>query len=387
MKNFTYNIPTKVFFGEGMLQKVGAEIGKYSKRVLIAYGSERIKKNGLFSQIAEQFEQNGIFYAEISSIKPNPELSSVHEGIRMIKENNLDFVLAVGGGSVIDAAKAMAAGAASDVDPWLFCSRKTRVTAALPLATVLTLSATGSEMNGNSVISNSETGEKLPFSSEFTKPVFSILDPTLTYSVPKDQTAAGVVDIFAHVAEQYFEPVNSAGVADRMAEAIFKTAIQYGRKAIDEPNNYEARANLMWAGSLALNSLLSYGKSRGDWATHGIEHEISAVYDITHGLGLAIVLPNWMRYVLSDETVDRFAMFAENVWGIIKDDKFEQAKAGIDATEAFFRSLEIQTRLSEINIDSSRFDHMAKQATQFGDIGAFKTLNTNDVKNILEMCL
>lgn len=387
MKNFTYNISTKVFFGENTLEKLGSEISKYSKRVLIAYGSDRIKKSGLFNRITDELGKYDIFYAEVSGIKPNPELKSVHEGMKVIKENKLDFILAVGGGSVIDAAKGMAAGVASDTDPWLFCTRKAKVTGALPIATVLTLSATGSEMNGNSVLSNEETGEKLPFGGDYTKPVFSVLDPTLTYSVPKDQTAAGVVDIFAHVAEQYFEPTNTAGIADRMAEAIFKTTIQYGRKAIDEPQNYEARANLMWASSLALNGLISYGKSRGDWATHQIEHELSAAYDITHGLGLAIVLPNWMRYVLSEENVSRFAMFAENVWGIKKSNQFEQANAGIDATIDFFKSLEIQTTLSEINIDDSKFDFMAKQATQFGDLGVFKKLSTENVKKILEMCL
>jgi butanol dehydrogenase len=387
MKNFTYNISTKVFFGENTIERLGKEIKNYSERILIVYGSERIKRDGLFYKISEQLKMHNIFFKELGGIKPNPSLTSVHDGISIIKENKLDFVLAVGGGSVIDASKAMAAGAAMDIDPWLFCKREKGVKKAFPLASILTLAATGSEMNGNSVISNEETGEKLPFGSDLTRPVFSVLDPKLTFSVPKNQTAAGVADIFTHVAEQYFEPVNSAGVLDRISEAIMRSCIQYGRAAIDDPENYEARANLMWASSLALNGLVSYGKSGGDWATHYIEHELSAAYDITHGLGLAIVLPQWMKFVLSDDTVDRFAMFAQNVFDIKLGDKFEQAKAGIEATADFFRSLDIPDTLTKIEIDDSKFDSMAKQATQFGEIGSFSKLNTEDVKEILKMCL
>lgn len=387
MKNFTYNISTKIFFGENTIENLGPEISKYSKNILIVYGSERIKKNGLFNAVVQQLSKYNISFKEIGGIKPNPTLKSVHEGMSIMKEHDLDFVLAIGGGSVIDATKAIAAGAAMDIDPWLFCKREKGVKKAFPLASILTLAATGSEMNGNSVISNEETGEKLPFGSDRTRPKFSILDPTFTFSVPKDQTSAGVADIFTHVAEQYFEPINSAGVLDRISEAIMKTCIDYGRIAIDNPGNYEARANLMWASSLALNGLISYGKSGGDWATHYIEHELSAAYDITHGLGLAIVLPKWMKYVLNEETVDRFAMYAQNVFNIKKDDKYEQAQAGIEATTEFFKSLDIPESLSKINIGNTKFDDMAAQATQFGEIGSFKKLDTADVKKIFEMCL
>lgn len=387
MKNFTYSISTKILFGENQLENIGKEIKQYTSKILIVYGSERIKKSGLFEKISDILKKSDISYKELSGVKPNPDIISALEGIKIIKEHKLGFILGVGGGSVIDAIKAMAAGAAHDLDPWLFCTRKATVKKALPIGSVLTLSATGSEMNGNSVISNEKTKEKLPFGSDLVRPRFSVLDPTLTYSVPQNQTAAGVVDIFTHVGEQYFQPTESAGLTDRISEAIMKTCIQYGEIAMNEPQNYEARANLMWASSLALNGLLMFGKDRGDWATHQIEHELSAAYDITHGIGLAIVFPNWMRYVLNDSTVERFAMYADNVWEIRKDDIYEQAKAGIEATSKFFKSLNVPLTLSEVDIDDSKIAHMAKQATQFGDLGNFMKLSKKDVEEILKMCL
>lgn len=387
MKNFTYDIPTRVFFGKNSLDNLGREISKYSKKVLIVYGSERIRSSGLYEKIIHELNNNNIIHNEMSGIKPNPTLESVHSGINIINKNDLDFVLAVGGGSVIDAAKAMAAGAANDIDPWQFCIKKAEVRRSFPIASILTLAATGSEMNGNSVISNVETGEKLYFGSEFCRPVFSIHDPTLTFTVPKDQTAFGVADIFTHVTEQYFEPENGAGITDRIAEGIMRTCVEHGRIAIDDPENYEARANLMWASSLALNNLISRGKTGGDWATHMIEHELSAVYDISHGLGLAILLPNWMKYVLNEKTVDKFVIFALNVWGINIEDKFEQAEAGIKATRDFFNSLDIPATLSEIDIDDSKIKYMAQQSVRFGEIGSFKKLKKDDVEQILKMSL
>jgi len=387
MKNFTYDIPTRVFFGTDSLDNLGKETGKYSTRVLIVYGSERVRSSGLLDKVTNELKYNNISFKEISGIKPNPTLESVRRGVGVIKENNLGFVLAVGGGSVIDAAKGMAAGAANNIDPWQFCINKEEVKNCLPIASILTLSATGSEMNGNSVLSNTETGEKLYFGSQLCRPVFSILNPTLTYSVPKDQTAYGVADIFTHVTEQYFEPEEGAGISDRLSEGILRACIQYGRKAIDNPRDYEARANLMWASSLALNNLISRGKSGGDWATHMIEHELSAAYDISHGLGLAILLPNWMKNVLNGDTVNKLAVFAENVWGIEMGDKLRQAETGIKATRDFFSSLDIPSQLSEVNIDDSQIRYMAEQSVRFGEIGSFKKLKADDVEQILRMSL
>lgn len=387
MRNFTYHIPTRILFGEGAVEKIADEILPFSNRVLIVYGSNRIKTSGLLEAITRKLESKGIFYQTFSGIKPNPTLESIHNGIDLIKKHELGFILAVGGGSVIDAVKGMAAGAAMDTDPWNFCMRKAVVKKALPIGSVLTLAATGSEMNGGSVISNTATGEKRAFGSEFTRPKFSVLDPTLTFSLPDNQTAAGVADIFTHVCEQYFEKVDTAMVQDRMSEALMKVCLEFGRTAIDEPQNYIARANLMWASSLALNGMLSLGKSGGDWSTHMIEHELSAMYDITHGLGLAIVLPRWMRHVLDETTEARFAMFAKNVFGIEKSSPYEQALAGIDATSNFFKVLGLESSLTEIGIDREFFDRMADQATVFGEIGGLKKLNRQNVKDILEMCL
>lgn len=387
MKNFIFDIPTKIHFGTKAILNIGSLVAEHSKRVLITFGSSRIKTNGLLGQITKQLTDSGIEYKEFSGIQANPRITSVRDGIAIMKEHQLDFVLAVGGGSVIDASKAIAAGAASETDPWLFCTRKETINKAYPVASVLTLSATGSEMNGNAVLSNVDTQEKLAISSPLLLPVFSILDPSLTFSVPKNQTAAGVVDIFTHVAELYFQPQAEAGVSDRISEAIMKTCIEYGHVALEEPENYEVRANLMWAGSMALNGMLNYGKSGGDWATHGIEHELSAAYDITHGVGLAIVLPQWMEYTLNADTQERYAMFAKNVWSIEKEGILEQAKAGIAATKEYFASLGVATSLSEIGLDSSLAEHMATQATQFGAIGALKSLQKNDVQLILERCI
>lgn len=386
MNNFKYNITTQVYFGDNGLDKLGQAVSEHSKRILLTYGSDRIKSNGLYNKVVEQLKAHDIFFVEVSGIKPNPSIQSVREGVQAIQEHDLGFILAVGGGSVIDCSKGMAASVATGVDAWDFCKRKAAVKDALPIGTVLTLAATGSEMNGNSVISNEETGEKLAFGHDLCRPQFSVLDPTLTFSVPTNQTAAGIVDIFTHTAEQYFEPTNDAYVVDRMSEGIFDTCIRYGRTVIEEPENYEARANILWAGSVGLNGLLSYGKSGGDWASHGIEHEVSAVYDITHGLGLGIILPKWMKYVLNDETVDRFAMFASKVWGLVGEDKFELANAGIKATQDFFISLDMPMTFSEIGIDTSKFKHMSEQATQFGPIGSFKSLEADDVEKILILC-
>lgn len=383
MNDFRYTIQTEIFFGKTGLNYLAEAVKKYSNKILITYGSTRIETNGFLEQITTDLKQHGVNYHTLSGIKANPSISSVREGIKKIQSEKLTFILAIGGGSVIDASKAMAAGAASNIDPWLFCRNEAQPTAALPIGTILTLSATGSEMNAGAVISNEEVGEKLAFHSPFTRPKFSVLDPTLTFSVPKNQTAAGVVDIFTHVAEQYFDPTTTAGISDRLSEAIMKTCIEYGRIAIDEPENYEARANLMWASSLALNGLLGFGKQGGDWATHIIEHELSAAYDLTHGVGLAILLPHWMKFVLSPSTRDKFATFAKMVFNIDSSSTDAAADAGIEATIAFFRSLDMPIKLSEVEIDHSKIDHMAKQATQFGAIGGFKKLNTADVKAIL----
>ncbi|MCY6959746.1 iron-containing alcohol dehydrogenase [Clostridium brassicae] len=387
MLKFSYSIPTNVHFGKGRIKVLAKEIKKYGSKVLLTYGGGSIKRNGLYDSIVEIFNENDISFCELNGIDPNPRLTSVNEGIKICKENNIDFILAVGGGSVIDCSKIIAAGYHYEGDPWDFFIGKARIKQALPIGTILTLAATGSEMNGNAVISNMETEEKLGTFGESLKPKFSILDPTYTMTVPVKQTAAGTADIMSHVFEQYFSPTEGAFLQDRLAEAVLKTCIEYGPIAIKNPENYEARANLMWSSSIALNGLLTYGKIT-DWATHGMEHELSAIYDITHGIGLAILTPNWMEHVLDNGTVDKFVEYGVNVWGIsLEEDKYSVARKAIEKTREFFKGLGIPMTLKEVGINEERLQEMAEKATKFRPLGGFKKLDKNDVLEIYKASL
>ena len=353
---------------------------------MFVYGGGSIKKIGLYDQVKTILNDNKISFRELNGVKPNPDIESVREGIKLCRKHKLNFIFAAGGGSVIDCAKAIAAGFYYDGDPWDFFERKTDITNALPLGTVLTLSAAGSEMNGNSVISNSAVKEKRGIGNHLLRPKFTILDPEYTFSVGKEQTAAGVVDIMSHLFEQYFSSIKNTDIQDRFAESLIKVCIKFGPIALKEPGNYEARANLMWASSLSLHGLVGYGKM-GDWSTHQIEHEISAVYDITHAVGLAILTPNWMKYVLNDETAYKFAEYTKNVWGIEGSSELETAKLGIKRTREFFNELCMPAALSEIGIDDRDIETMAAGAVKFGPIGNFRKLNYNNVVEILKMSL
>ncbi len=383
MLDFNYYIPTEVFFGRNKIGMIGKEINKYGNRILLVYGQESIKINGLYNEIIKILNDNGIVYKELSGVKPNPRIDSVRKGIEICKQNDLEFILAVGGGSVIDCAKAISAGFYYKGEPWDLFLRKAQILNGLPLGCVLTLAATGSEMNGNSVVSNADTKEKLVISSDLLRPRFSVLDPTYTFSVPQNQTAAGVVDIFSHVLEQYFSPIKEAFLQDRLAEAILKTCIKYGPIALKEPENYESRATLLWVSSLALNGLLSYGKI-GDWATHYIEHEVSAIYDVTHGVGLAILTPHWMEYVLKESTTNKFYEYAKNVWGVEGSNLNKVSQEGIIKTKEFFYSLGMPSTLQEIGVKQDSLEEMAKKAIIFGDLGSFQKLNKDDILNILK---
>ncbi|PID26368.1 MAG: NADH-dependent alcohol dehydrogenase [Candidatus Cloacimonadota bacterium] len=386
MENFTSNLSTKIFFGEGEIQKLGEEILLHGKRVLFIYGKSSIKRVGIYDKVIEQFRSNNIFYKEVSGVDPNPDIKTVREAKKVIIENNLDFILAVGGGSVIDCSKAISAAAMYSGDPWDFLEYKVSVEKALPIGAVLTLAATGSEMNGGSVISNREINMKRSFRSDLLKPVFSILDPTYTYSVSKYHTAAGAVDIFVHVTEQYFSNVKGTFIQDRLCESVIKTVIEYGRKAVENPEDYEARANLMWGATIGLNGLLGFGKVT-DWATHMIEHELSAFYELTHGMGLAIILPNWMSYVLDEDNSKIFADLGRGVFYISEKDDYKAAKETILKTREFFNSLGAPSTLREVDIDSTHFKQMAKQSVKYGEIGNFKKLGEEDVLNILKASL
>lgn len=387
MKNFNFHTPTKILFGKNKVSEIGPEIKQFGSRVLLVYGGGSVKKIGLYDQVVEQLRNHNLSFVELSGVQPNPRITSVREGVRLCREHKLDFILAMGGGSVIDASKAIAAGVNYQGDPWDFPMRKARVENPLPIGTILTLAATGSEMNGNAVITNEETQEKRGMASDLLKPKFSVLDPVYTFSVNRYHTAAGTVDMMSHLFENYFAPGEGTFVQDSIAEAILKTCIKYGPIALDEPENYEARANLLWAGSLALNGLTVTGKLMGDWATHAIEHEVSAIYDLTHGAGLAIIHPVWMKYVLNEKTAPKFARMARNVWNVDDPNDLSAAEKGIDAIRKFFTSLGMPATLSEVNIPDEHFEEMGQKACVFGPIGTFKRLNADDVVAILKKAI
>ena len=385
MNNFRFYVRTDVRFGEGQIAALPELVAPYGKKVLLVYGGGSIKANGLYQKIYELLSDYQIF--ELSGVEPNPKIESVRAGVQICKKEGIDVVLAVGGGSVIDAAKVMAGGAKYEGDPWDLVVSPEKIGEVLPVVTVLTLAATGSEMNKNAVISNMATNEKLGTASKEFIPRASVCDPTYLYTLPAKQTAAGTADIMSHIFEQYFQKETRAYVSDRFAESLLKACIKYCPIALREPENYEARANLMWASTMALNSLLGCGKG-GAWTCHPIEHELSAYYDITHGVGLAIVTPRWMRYILNDETVEKFAEYGRNVWGIMEEDAYQCANKAIDATENFFKECGIPMTLTEVGIGEDKIDIMAEKAVRTGGLShAYVALSKEDVAKILRDCL
>ena len=389
MNGFVYNIPTKVYFGENQLGHLGEELKKFGKRVLLTYGGGSIKRNGLYDRVIEELHKANLEVFELSGIEPNPRIESVRKGVAICKEQGIDVLLAVGGGSTIDATKFMAAGACVEHDAWEFFGANAKpIDEALPIVTILTLSATGSEMDTAGVISNLETGDKLGRLAPALLPRVSFLDPTLTYSVSKYQTACGAADIMSHIMEVYFNTQEDLFMLDCFMEGMLKTVVKYAPIAVAEPENYEARANLMWTSSWAINGFINGGKRKA-WSCHPMEHELSAVYDITHGLGLAILTPRWMEYCLDETTVDKYVQYGVNVFGIdAKLDKMEIAKLSIKLTEEFlFEKLGLQRTFTEVGIKREDFAMMAKKACRYGDIKGFKTLTPSDVEAIFEMCL
>ena len=389
MQNFTYDIGTKIHFGKDALDYVGEEAKKYAKKILLTYGGGSIKKNGVYDKVIKELKDANIEVFELGGIKPNPRIDSVREGVRIIKENDIDAILAVGGGSTIDASKFMAAGALADFDPWEFISKEKPMSPAIPLLSVLTMAATGSEMDCGGVITNPETREKLSSGHADTRPKVSFLNPEITYSVPKFQTAAGAADILSHIFESYFNVDGTMYMLDRIMESLMKTVIHYGPRALKDPEDYEARANLMWASSWAINDFIS-ASSKASWTVHPIEHELSAFYDITHGLGLAILTPRWMEYVLNEKTVHRFYELGVNVFDIDKNkDEMEVAKLSIEKVkDFFFEDLGLDSNLTKIGIDESHFDQMSQKACgKNGSIKGFIELVPADVKKIYQMCL
>lgn len=387
MENFTYYNPTKLIFGKGQVQELKTEIPQYGKKVLLIYGGGSIKRNGLYDQVIHQLNEIGAEVHEFSGVEPNPRLSTVKKGIEICRKEGIEFLLAVGGGSVIDCTKAIAVGVKYDGDVWDFMSRKAVATDALPLGTVLTIAATGSEMNSGSVITNWETNEKYGWGSPAVFPKFSILDPVYTYSLPKDQTVYGMVDMMSHVFEHYFHHEPNTLTQDRWCESILKTVIETAPKLINDLENYDYRATIMLNGTLALNKMLNMGYN-GDWATHNIEHAVSAVYDIPHGGGLAILFPNWMKHVL-DENVDRFKQLAVRVFDVDPEGKSDREVAleGIDKLREFWNSIGAPSRLADYDIGEENLELMADKTVVFGEFGRFKVLGKQDSLEILKASL
>lgn len=388
MNQFVYNVPTKVYFGENQLCHLGEELKNYGKRVLLTYGGGSIKKSGLYDAVLNEVKKAGLELFELSGIEPNPRVESVREGAKICKEKGIDVLLAVGGGSTIDATKWIAAGACAEHDPWKFFSDRAPVEKALPIVTVLTLAATGSEMNGGGVITNTATTEKLGRVEPILRPKASFLDPSATYTVSKYQTACGSSDILSHIFEEYFTTEKDLYMLDCVMEGLMKTVIKYAPIAMKEPTNYEARANLMWASSWALNGFVNGGK-RHDWSCHSMEHELSAFYDITHGLGLAILTPRWLKYCLNEKTVSKYVQFGVNVFGIDPAlAPMEIAEKSIEKlSEFFFDTLGLDSTLTAIGIGREHFAAMAKKACGGGVINGFMPLDETDISAIYEACL
>lgn len=387
MLDFVFENPTRILFGKGRIEEVGREASHFGRRVLMVMGGGSVKRSGLYDRVLHSLKAKGLEVFELSGVEPNPRLTTINAGIELCRKHDIDLLLPVGGGSTIDAAKAMAAGALYEGDVWDFTIGKAKVGQALPLGAVLTLAATGSEANGNAVISHWELHEKRAIKSPLLFPRFSVLDPEVTFSVPADQTAFGAVDIMAHVFEQYFNPPGAEGLLqERMCEAVLATIVRVAPVCLVQPYDYEARAEFMWSGTIALNTLLTMG-ARTDWASHGIEHSLSAIYDIPHGAGLAVVFPAWMRYV-ADAIPDKFAGYAHRIWNVPDSgDARKDAREGIERTERFFASLGIPTRLSGWNIDGSVIPEMAQKAVAFGPIGSVRPLGREDVEVILRAAL
>ncbi len=386
MNPFMLLLRTRIHFGAGVLAQAGAEAAPLAGGgpVMVLTGGGSVHRNGVYDQVAASLEAAGVPFFEQPGVQPNPRVTHVRESIDLCRERGVQLVLAVGGGSCIDAAKAIAAGARYDGDVWELFTGAGRAPAALHVGAVLTLAATGSEYNGGCVVSDEASARKLPYLDEMLRPAFSLLDPATTLTLPPRQSAAGVADIVSHILEQYFSPT-SANVQDRLAESLLTICRDQGPKTVDPGDDLEARSDIMWASSLALCGLTGSGKVH-DWATHMIEHELSAHYDLTHAVGLAILTPAWMTQVLDEQTAPRLARFGHVMWGLDERGGLDAARESIERTRAFFSSLGLAATLAEEGIDDSRFEQMATDVTARGPIGGFKKLDREDVLDILDRC-
>lgn len=381
MDNFNFYNPTRIVFGKGTIPQL-RDLVPHGKKILLTFGGGSIKRNGVYSQVMEALK--GFDVREFSGIEANPQFSTLMKAVRIVKEQGIDFLLSVGGGSVLDGTKFIAAAAMlpDDVDAWGLLTGDIRVERAVPLASVLTLPATGSESNGGAVISRKETQEKLSFGSEFTFPVFSILDPKTTYSLPLDQVRNGIIDTYVHVMEQYCTVLNDAPLQDRQAEAILKSVVETAPAALQTPPDYQARAAYMWNANQALNTLIGKGVVQ-DWATHGIGHELTAFYGVAHGESLALVEPSLLRHEKAAKHA-KLLQYAERVWGLDTSDPDAAIEAAIQKTEEFFHSVGMPTQLSQYNIDAEEAANriearFAERGTKLGERGVIDAKATAEI--------
>jgi alcohol dehydrogenase len=387
VENFTFKNETKIIFGRGTENDVGSEILKFGKKVLFHYGGGSIKKSGLYEKIIKSLKDSGLTVFELSGVKPNPVVSLIREGIKICRENNIDFILAAGGGSVIDSAKGISMGVGYKGDVWDFFEGNAKLESAVPLGVIVTIPAAGSESSVVTVITNEDGLIKRGFHSSKLLPKFAILNPELTFTLPVFQVACGAADILAHTFERYFTQSKNVDLTDRLCEGLMKSVINNSKIAISSKENYDAMAELMWAGTIAHNGILGTGRIE-DWASHKLGHELSALYGITHGASLAVMFPAWMKYVYK-YNIERFAQFAARVFNIDEgfNDKERLALIGIKEIESFFREIGLPTTLKEIKVSSEKFELMAGKAVARGPIGNFIKINKEDVVKIYNLAL
>lgn len=387
MENFQYYTPTKIIFGRGAEEQTGqlaAEQG--CKKVLVHYGGGSVVRSGLLERIYRSLDAAGISYVSLGGVVPNPRLSLVYEGIRLARKEQVDFILAVGGGSVIDSAKAIGYGVANEGDVWDFYEKRRTAKACLPIGVVLTIAAAGSEMSDSSVITKEEGWLKRGYSSNYARARFAVMNPELTMALPKYQTASGCVDIMMHTMERYFNRSENMEMTDGISEHLLRTVMKNAKILMNEPDNYQARAEVMWAGSLSHNGLTGCGTGGGDWASHQLEHELGGMFDVAHGAGLAAVWGSWARYVM-DAAPERFAKFAVNVMGVEPEaEKLKTAQKGIEAMEDFYRALDMPVCVGDMGIEltEEQMRELAEKCSHFGKrtIGCIKKLDQEDMYQI-----
>lgn len=392
MVDFIYNTPTKVVFGKNAEAQIGQLVKKQKcKKVLVHYGSGSVVRSGLLDRIYASLDAENIAYVSLGGVVPNPRLSKVYEGIELVKNEDVDFILAVGGGSTIDSAKAIAYGAVTEKDVWDFFTGAATVENALPVGAVLTIAAAGSEMSNSAVITNEDGWYKKGVNTEWGRCKFAIMNPELTYTLPPYQTASGAVDILMHTMERYFTSEPTMQITDIIAEGLMKTVMRNALISMQDPEDYDARAEVMWASSLSHNGLTGAGSlNGGDWASHKLEHELGGIFDVAHGAGLAALWGSWARYVYKENPF-RFMQFAVNVLGVYADynDIEGTALRGIEAMEDFYRSIDMPTSISEMDIDvtEDQIHEMAEKACNNGviQLGTFKKLGLEDIKHIYTM--